>query len=117
MDNHTLYQNLMEAISQKIPRNKNLVNVLTEILQIEKEAVYRRVNGKVPFSFLEIVTISEKLDFSLDHIVSPVYSKSKPSQFLITEFFDPTADHYIILGEIINFLKLTKAKKIQKDVK
>jgi len=110
MDRHILYQNLMEAINQKIPRDKNLVNFLMEILQLEKEAVYRRINGKVPFSFLEIATISDKLDFSLDDIVSPDYSKSRPSRFLITEFIDPTANYYTVLEEIVNLLKSTEGK-------
>lgn len=108
MDRDILYQNLMEAIKQKIPLNKNVVNVLMEILQLQKEAVYRRISGKVPFSFFEIVTISEKLDFSLDDIVNPSYSNSKPSGFLITEFIDPTANYYTVLEEMVMLLRSLK---------
>ena len=109
--NKMLYRNLMEAIRQKIPDEKSLANLLTQILQIEKDAVYRRIKGKVPFSFLEIVIISEKLDISLDHIVSSDYAKSRPSKFLIDDSIDPTANYYIILDQVVNFLKTAKDKK------
>lgn len=111
MNREVLYQNLMETMEQKIPADKSLVNLLTEILQIEKDAVYRRINGKVPFSFFELATISKCLDISLDHIVSSDYSKSRPSRLLINDSIDPTAHYYIILEEVVNILRSAKDKK------
>jgi len=63
-----LLQKLLEKIRQKTPPGTNMAGMLSDILYMGKEAVYRRLRGEVPFSFYEISVISEKLGISLDSI-------------------------------------------------
>ena len=60
---------LLGAMEKKFPEKAKLVEALSDILFVEKGAIYRRLNGKVPFSFMEMVVIAEKLGISLDHLV------------------------------------------------
>lgn len=71
-----LQERFVSLLKEKNPRG--LVNVLMEIVPLEKEAIYRRLRGEVPFSFVEVATIAAKLSISLDNmsdIVSPYRSK------------------------------------------
>jgi hypothetical protein len=63
------YKTFIQIIEEKVPGRGKLCNILVDILFIEKEAVYRRLRGDVPFSFAEIVKISRHLNISLDKII------------------------------------------------
>ena len=54
MKNDLLYENLVAAIKEKIPGRGKLTNQLADLLMLEKEAVYRRLRGDVPFTIFEI---------------------------------------------------------------
>jgi len=72
------FKNLIETLHDRIPQRGELADVLTELLGIEKEAVYRRLRGSVPFSFREVYAIASHLGFSLDSVAgnnSPVISQ------------------------------------------
>jgi hypothetical protein len=69
MKNEDVLQYLLGAIEKKIPEKTKLVDILTEILFMEKGAVYRRLRGEVPFSFFEVVNIADKLDISLNSFI------------------------------------------------
>lgn len=68
-DNNKLHERLVEAIKKSMSNGDTLVNELTDVLYIGKEAVYRRLRGEVAFTFEEIATLSRKYGFSLDSIV------------------------------------------------
>lgn len=71
-----LQEKFISLLKEKIP--KSLTNKLIEILPLEKEAIYRRLRGDVPFSFAEIATLSANLGISLDditNIISPYRSQ------------------------------------------
>ena len=100
-----LFKNLIEALQDRIPQRGKLAETLTELLGIEKEAVYRRLRGSVPFSFQEVHTIAVHLGFSLDGIaenISPANSQITVStiKFLghqekdYMSLEDFTANHY-----------------------
>lgn len=72
MKKDLLYDTILNAIREKIPNRIILANTLAELLNIEKEAVYRRLRGEVAFSFVEIAAISSSLGISLDNIVGHV---------------------------------------------
>lgn len=61
MKNDVLYENLVMAIREKYPERGKLTNMLADLLMIEKEAVYRRLRGDVPFTIFEIAAIANKL--------------------------------------------------------
>lgn len=110
MDSKLIYQNVLHAISKKIPADQNIVNVLDSMLQLGKDKVYRRVNGEVPFSFLELAIISKKLDISLDHIVNTEYIKREPSEYVFDGAINPASHFYVFLEEIVSLLKSAKDK-------
>lgn len=49
--------------------NGSSIDILTDILSLSKEAVYRRLRGQVEFSYSEVVLIARKLQLSLDELV------------------------------------------------
>lgn len=79
MDRFRVNQLLIEAIKSKISPQKDLVNYITDLLFIEKEAVYRRIRGEVLFSLWEATTLAHELNLSLDELISKVYNKDKTS--------------------------------------
>lgn len=76
MKKDLLYDNLLNAVREKIPQRTVLVNTLVDLLCIEKEAVYRRLRGEVAFTFAEIVTIANEFGISLDNLIGTVTAKA-----------------------------------------
>ena len=60
---------LVNKVRESIPEGTNLTNYLSDLLNIGRESVYRRIRGEINFTFEEVVTISQDLGFSLDNIV------------------------------------------------
>lgn len=60
---------LIEEMKAKLPEGTSLAKVLIDILYIGKEAVYRRLRSEVPFTLVEVATISRKLGISVDKLV------------------------------------------------
>lgn len=68
--NDKLKEVLLRRILENIPGNVKPVNFLSDILDVGKESIYRRLNGQIAFSLDEIVAISKELGISLDEIRS-----------------------------------------------
>ncbi|MDH6356708.1 helix-turn-helix domain-containing protein [Parabacteroides sp. PF5-9] len=64
-----IHVQLLELLNSKFPKKKELSALLTDMLEIEKEAVYRRLRGEVSFTLNEAATIAGKLGFSLDRMI------------------------------------------------
>jgi hypothetical protein len=103
-----LHTNVINAIKEKIPQNANIANVLTDILYIGKEAIYRRLRGEVPFTFEELAAISRTLGISLDNIAGSARQKSRPFQLELTEYVNPTEIDYSQMEEYINSLHASR---------
>lgn len=95
-----LYDKFIEIIKGRIPEKGKLANDLTDFLGIEKEAIYRRLRGDVPFSFSEITRISRKYGISLDSLAEGSNLISRPFNLQLSEFLDPNDFH---LSAIENF--------------
>lgn len=67
-----LHEKFLEVLKEKIPERGKTASFLIDLLFIEKEAVYRRLRGEVPFTFAEIALITRKLNISLDSILEVV---------------------------------------------
>ncbi|MCS2893990.1 hypothetical protein NXY11_04005 [Parabacteroides faecis] len=48
-----LNNGLIKAMREHLPEETNLANYIMDIISIGKEAVYRRLRGEVPFTFLK----------------------------------------------------------------
>lgn len=106
MDRNLLNKNYLNALSEKIPNKAKLVNTLIDILNLEKEAVYRRLRGDVAFTFAEIAITSGYLGISLDTIISSTKSsQSWPFQLKLTDYYQPAEADYMMMEEYLNILK------------
>ncbi|MCL2132398.1 MAG: hypothetical protein FWH36_08135 [Lentimicrobiaceae bacterium] len=68
MVNDKWYDYFLEALLAKFPKKVQLTRALMELLELEREAVYRRLRKDVVFHFDEIVTIAAAWNISLDKI-------------------------------------------------
>ena len=105
---HYFYQGFLTAIQSKIPQKAVLVNTITDLLAIDKDAVYRRLRGDVNFSFIEMATIAKKLGISLDSIVEIESLQSRPAQILITKHVKPSELDYRMCNDYVNIFKFIK---------
>lgn len=74
-----LTQKLVSLIQESSTPEMLPVAFLMEVLSLGKEASYRRLRGDVPFTFEEMIKISQRLEVSLDEIAnaSVLTNKSK----------------------------------------
>lgn len=64
-----LLENLVEITRLKLLPGENLATCLMHVLNLGKEAIYRRLRGEVPFTFHEVALISQRLGLSLDTLL------------------------------------------------
>jgi len=69
MDQINLNDEFIKALHEKIPRKTDLINIILEVLRIEKEPASRRLNGRVQFSIYEMGLLAQKLNISLDSLL------------------------------------------------
>ena len=95
----------MSVIRQKISHKATLANTITDLLGIDKDAVYRRLRGDVHFSFTEMAIIAKRLGISLDKIAGLENFQSRPAQMNISNQINPTAIDYEMFNGHVNLLK------------
>ncbi|MDR2130070.1 MAG: hypothetical protein LBP56_02685 [Odoribacteraceae bacterium] len=64
-----LNKELITAIAQCLPRGESMVNLISEILSMGKESVYRRLRGEVLFTFEEVAKLARGLNISMDNMI------------------------------------------------
>ena len=64
-----LHDQFVAELNHKFPKKADLVNLISDILKLEREPVYRRIAGKVNFSVQEIGILSVELNISLDSLL------------------------------------------------
>lgn len=102
------YKILLNVIKEKVPQKARLASLLADLLLIEKEAVYRRLRGEVPFTFAEIVKISRAFNISLDTIVGINTIRSHPFQLKLVRYNNPTEVDYAMHEEFANIIGETR---------
>lgn len=103
-----LFDNFVGMVKETIPKNTKLSAVLSDILQIEKEAVYRRLRMEVPFTFSEIATVAQSLGLSVDNIVGAIPTKSRPLKMTLIDYVDPAEIDYIMVENYVNLMRQVK---------
>ena len=91
----------IEAIEEKFSKRTHLVRALRDLLEIEREAVYRRLRSDVPFTYAEVVTISLAFNISLDKIIS-TGSGYIPFHLRLVDYIDPTEKELMFLRKVID---------------
>ena len=107
-ENHFYYQGFITAMQHKIPQRATLVNIIADLLAIDKDAVYRRLRGDVNFTFIEIASIAIKLGLSLDNIVGIVTLEHKPMQITMAKYVNPTEADYRMFSNYVYLLNSIK---------
>lgn len=107
MKNNFLYENFINAIEDRIPQKKRFAESLSDLLCIEKEAIYRRLRGEVPFTFSEITRIAIKLGISLDSIAEGSSPISRPLSMKLMNFFNLDEEDYAMMDGFANGLRST----------
>lgn len=107
MDKKTLHERLVNELKLRIPNNVELVNVLSDILCIGKEAIYRRLRNEVQFSLEEASVIAYDIGFSLDSL-NGVSSLKRPFAFKIANYSEPQKADYEVVNEFVEFLEYIK---------
>ncbi|NDV95822.1 hypothetical protein D0T84_13005 [Dysgonomonas sp. 521] len=108
---------LVDAFLECIPETKRLVGILMDILDLNKESVYRRLRSEVPFTFDEIYIIAHHLGISLDRIIGVGNKETVPFDFHMHKSTDPVS----IYSEILNmnlglFAKVNGASTARVDL-
>ena len=107
-DGNIFYQEFMTVIREKIPHKASLANAITELLGIDKDAVYRSLRGDVNFSFTEMAIIAKKLGISLDKIARLENFQSRPAQMNISNQVNPSSIDYEMFSGHVDLLKSVK---------
>lgn len=66
LDSHS--KSLFQSIQKKINKNLSLIEVIAQALNINYDAAYRRINGKVKLSLEEAVILSHEFNLSLTEL-------------------------------------------------
>ncbi len=107
-EQNLLYENFIKAMKEKVPQRGKLTSILMDVLFIEKEAVYRRIRGEVPFTFAEVAKICKILNLSLDTIINTTSPKSYPFQLEVTNFYEPSEIDYQMHKNYIDVVSVVR---------
>ena len=66
--NYTINDNFIEILQNKFPKKAQLTEALVDLLDTERETVYRRLRKEVVFTADEIIKIASKWNISLDEL-------------------------------------------------
>jgi len=106
-----LYTNeFISLMQEKISHKSTLANIIADLLEIDKDAVYRRLRGDVNFSFTEIALIARRLGISLDKIAGLENLQIRPAQIHVFHQVAPTSVDYEMFDEYLDLLKSAKDK-------
>ena len=108
MERDDIHRFFLEVLEKKIPEKTKLVEMLMEILFMEKGAIYRRLRGEVPFSFFEVVNIAEKLDISLNSFVYTDSVQVDRFELTFVEYSNMTEMDYKQWEDYVSLFSLTK---------
>ena len=105
--NEIWYDHFLTVLYKRYPRKNQLTQALIDLLQIEREAVYRRLRKDVMFPVSEVVKIANAWNLSLDEITS-LHSGQVPFQMRKMDYIDPKEEESNLLRTIIQSLNYFK---------
>ena len=98
---------LIELIKLQLPKDESIGNVLSEVLSISPDAVYRRFRRETPFTINELQKISKHFGISLDSLFD-IKKNSVAFDFQPLSNYDFTMEGY--LEGILKGLKFLKSQ-------
>lgn len=104
-----LQDRFLTAIHKKANKKHALIDMVSEILCIEKESAYRRLTGRVSFSINEMGLVAKKLDISIDTLIngeinylSFPFQLEKPLLSSLDALFQKTDEIFRRMKELTN---------------
>ncbi len=91
--NDSLNDKLLNILRSQYPQKPQLVNKLVDILNLGKEAIYRRLRGNVSFTAHEVMLITEKLNIPFNDVIS-TSDRSRPFSLKVINFISPEKIDY-----------------------
>jgi hypothetical protein len=107
MNDSMWYEFFIDALYKKFPKKSKLTKSLTKLLDIEREAIYRRLRKEVFFSAHEIVKIASTWGISLDEI-SQIDSEQYSFKMKQVNYLDPSDEEIIFLRQVIQGIRLLR---------
>lgn len=104
-NNNMWYETFLEVLYKKFPKKTKLTKALIDLLDLEREAVYRRLRKDVFFTIHEIVKIASTWGISLDEIIN-VNSDQYSFQMRQVNYIDPSKEEQFFLREVIKSIDL-----------
>ena len=108
MKRDDIHHYFLRTLETYIPEKAKLVEMLMETLCMEKGAIYRRLRGEVPFSFLEVVCIAEKLGISLNNFTCTDSVNTEHFELKIVEYTNLNEVDYKQWEDVIYMISLAK---------
>ena len=69
MQKKDLHDEFIDELCKKVPKRADLINLVSDILKLEKESIYRRLARKVNFSIREMGILAKELNISIDRLL------------------------------------------------
>ena len=107
MQNEKWNDCFIKALYERFPQKSQLMKELSDLLHIEREAVYRRLRQDVIFSMQEVVKISVAWNISLDRITG-IHSGLVPFFMQPVNYLEPSEQELKFLRHIIHSVDLLK---------
>jgi len=104
MNDNAWYDLFIDALHKKFPKKTQLTKSLKNLLEIEREAVYRRLRKEVFFSAHEIVKIASTWGISLDEI-SQINSDQFAFQMKQMNYINPSEKEVNFLQTVIKGIR------------
>jgi hypothetical protein len=104
------YNAFLNSISEKFPKKSQLVDALMDLLNIEREAVYRRLRKDVLFSIYEVTKVAYAWNISLDHLINNTSDMAHPLRLKLLNFFYPSELDLKEMEDFVHSLERLKDK-------
>jgi len=101
------YDCFLKGLSEKYPKRAQLAEKLMELLNLEREAVYRRLRKDVVFHAYEIAKIASEWNISLDELIN--FSSEKIYfEIQLMDYLEPSEQDIHLFQKIIQGVHSTK---------
>lgn len=84
-------ESFLEAIKAKLPPDVLLVSYISKMINVGKEASYRRIRGDVDFTFSEVMAIVKDLNIPLSQLTDNQFEYIPFVSYLVKN--DPEAEY------------------------
>ena len=103
-----IHRYFINVLENRVPERTKLVEILMDTLFMEKRAIYRRLNGEVPFSFTDVVRIAEKLNISLHSFIYTGHVRKDRFELAFVEYTDMSEEDYKLWENYISLIDSAK---------